>query len=279
MYVMQSMCLPKGICDEMEKMICQFVWGSTNGSKAIAFVKWETIESPIQEGGLGFRDPTHQNQVLLMKIGFHLITNAYELPLLCCPLCPEHNPAPIALFCAAVCEIYLRTHLDLPRFPFAPPSSAFASAVVVVLGKVGSVRGCFWCCFVALICYHHRGNRLSQSSRHRLLRLEVLSPSPRAGWVEEPKSLKPDGLPKPGLDPNRICPTRVDRTDPLTVDFDQIGLGAPEEDKIILISIAARITVIVTELSNKISITARWRNKVNRAQGSLPVVCSGWLGN
>ncbi|KAL4283035.1 hypothetical protein GQ457_16G014830 [Hibiscus cannabinus] len=46
------------------------------------------------------------------------------------------------------------------------------------------------------------------------------------------------------------------------------GLGAPEEDPASLISVADRITVTVTEFSNTSSITARWRNKENKALGS-----------
>ncbi|KAL4340405.1 hypothetical protein GQ457_08G017840 [Hibiscus cannabinus] len=217
----------------------------------------------------------------------------------CSPTLHNQNPAPIVVFRAAVCEIYPRTHLDLPRFPFAPLSSVFASAAV------------------ALICHRHCGNRPSQSSRHRLLRLEVLSPPPRAGWVEEPKSLKLDGCgllvvgwcespvcvnrtcePKPkqfwteppdlnrtgldlGPDPLTLTRTRpVDRT-LLTLETEAVELivrmcllhmhgelGASEEDPASLISVADRITVTVTEFSNTTSITDRWRNKEDRALGS-----------
>ncbi|KAL4325120.1 hypothetical protein GQ457_11G030780 [Hibiscus cannabinus] len=45
-------------------------------------------------------------------------------------------------------------------------------------------------------------------------------------------------------------------------------LGAPEEDPTSLISVADRITVTVTELSNATSIIDRWRNKEDRALGS-----------
>ncbi|KAL4376678.1 hypothetical protein GQ457_02G021780 [Hibiscus cannabinus] len=114
-----------------------------------------------------------------------------------------------------------------------------------------------------------------------------------AGWVEEPKSLKPDGC---GLlvvgwceSPvcvNRTCepkpkqfwtePPDLNRTgldlgpDPLTVDLLHMHgeLGAPEEDPTSLISVADRITVTVTEFSNTTSITDQWRNKEDRALGS-----------
>ncbi|KAK8986594.1 hypothetical protein V6N11_010150 [Hibiscus sabdariffa] len=46
------------------------------------------------------------------------------------------------------------------------------------------------------------------------------------------------------------------------------GLGAPEEDPALLISVADCTTVTVTEFSNTSSIIDRWRNKVNGALGS-----------
>ncbi|KAK5813516.1 hypothetical protein PVK06_028967 [Gossypium arboreum] len=40
-YVMQTMLVPKGVCFEMEKIICGFVWGSTEKKKGVHLVGWD----------------------------------------------------------------------------------------------------------------------------------------------------------------------------------------------------------------------------------------------
>lgn len=39
-YAMQSTVIPKGICNEMEKIIRNFVWGNTKDKRGINLVKW-----------------------------------------------------------------------------------------------------------------------------------------------------------------------------------------------------------------------------------------------
>ncbi|KAK8554243.1 hypothetical protein V6N12_031211 [Hibiscus sabdariffa] len=56
-------------------MIHRFIWGSSNGSPSLALVKWDTVKSPLREGGLGFGDLRRHNQALIMKRGFQLITD------------------------------------------------------------------------------------------------------------------------------------------------------------------------------------------------------------
>ncbi|GAU15609.1 hypothetical protein TSUD_108680 [Trifolium subterraneum] len=39
-YLMSSFLIPKGVCDQMEKMICKFWWGSSSDQRKIHWVKW-----------------------------------------------------------------------------------------------------------------------------------------------------------------------------------------------------------------------------------------------
>ncbi|KAL4363421.1 hypothetical protein GQ457_04G013320 [Hibiscus cannabinus] len=76
---MQSSWLPKGVCAEMEKLVRRFVWGSEQASHGIHLISWDSIQTDMSEGGLGFKDLSKQNSAFLMKIGFQLITDENKL--------------------------------------------------------------------------------------------------------------------------------------------------------------------------------------------------------
>lgn len=64
---MQSTTIPKGICLEMEKLICNFVWGYATKKKAVSLVKWDSIF------GLVLRNMEKQNKAFIMKVAFNLV--------------------------------------------------------------------------------------------------------------------------------------------------------------------------------------------------------------
>lgn len=72
-YFMQTMLIPKGICDELERPICQFIWGSTEGHSKISLVGWNSICQPKSCRGLDLRGMLDQNVSFFMNIGFHLL--------------------------------------------------------------------------------------------------------------------------------------------------------------------------------------------------------------
>ncbi|KAA3487080.1 reverse transcriptase [Gossypium australe] len=45
-YFMQTMMIPKGICEEIESLVRQFIWGSSNGKRKLALVNWESVCQP-----------------------------------------------------------------------------------------------------------------------------------------------------------------------------------------------------------------------------------------
>lgn len=72
---MQSMHIPKGVCQEIEKLQISFIWGHIKSSKKIRLVNWNTLCLPKDRGGLGIRRLFEVNSVMLMKISWKVCTN------------------------------------------------------------------------------------------------------------------------------------------------------------------------------------------------------------
>ncbi|GMJ00023.1 hypothetical protein HRI_003671500 [Hibiscus trionum] len=79
MYVMQSIRLPRYVCDEIERLIRNFIWGHSNESKGSHAVNWTVVCSPISEGGLGIKRMEHQNSAFLLKLGFIMVSDPSRL--------------------------------------------------------------------------------------------------------------------------------------------------------------------------------------------------------
>ena len=52
-HVMQGAALPNHLCDKLDKINRNFLWGSTNEKRKMHLVGWEKIIRPKEEGGLG----------------------------------------------------------------------------------------------------------------------------------------------------------------------------------------------------------------------------------
>lgn len=74
-YAMQTNLLPVTICDNINKLNRNFVWGDSPEKKKIHLVKWEQVCKPLEEGGLGIRDTRTNNLANLSKVGWKLIEN------------------------------------------------------------------------------------------------------------------------------------------------------------------------------------------------------------
>ncbi|XP_061370519.1 uncharacterized protein LOC133313201 [Gastrolobium bilobum] len=74
-YPMQAAVLPKGICNEVEKLTRSFLWGSSRGQRKTHLVSWKKVCTSKKEGGLGFRNQSLVNKAFYMKLGFNLIAN------------------------------------------------------------------------------------------------------------------------------------------------------------------------------------------------------------
>ncbi|XP_045797508.1 uncharacterized protein LOC123891638 [Trifolium pratense] len=78
-YIMSCFLIPKGVCEQLERMICNFWWGSTTDLRKIHWMKWSKVCTQKKSGGLGFRNLRAFNEALLAKQGWRLITNPTSL--------------------------------------------------------------------------------------------------------------------------------------------------------------------------------------------------------
>lgn len=78
-YTTQSVALPKAICDEIEKLCRQFIWGDSEGKKKVHLINWDQVCQPLANGGLGINHMRSINDGLLMKLAWGLITEKEAL--------------------------------------------------------------------------------------------------------------------------------------------------------------------------------------------------------
>lgn len=73
-YTMKSFTLPKGIHKKINKKMRGFFWGHESTIGNFHPVSWEKICTLKSKGGLGIRDPEHQNNVLFLNLIWKIST-------------------------------------------------------------------------------------------------------------------------------------------------------------------------------------------------------------
>ncbi|XP_075663437.1 putative mitochondrial protein AtMg00310 [Castanea sativa] len=78
-YTMSCFLLPKALCKELTGMVRQFWWGQKKDERRMAWVSWERMCLPKDQGGMGFKDLEKFNLALLATQGWRLQTNSSSL--------------------------------------------------------------------------------------------------------------------------------------------------------------------------------------------------------
>lgn len=66
-YSMNCFKLPKGICEDINRVLTGYWWGSIDEKRKLHYVAWNRMSLPNKEGGLRFKDIEHFNTALLEK--------------------------------------------------------------------------------------------------------------------------------------------------------------------------------------------------------------------
>ncbi|KAH9695348.1 putative reverse transcriptase/RNA-dependent DNA polymerase [Citrus sinensis] len=78
-YAMSVFKLPASICEDIQKAIARFWWGSSSDRRGIHWAKWEKLCQAKMRGGMGFRDFSCFNQALIAKQGWRIIQHPESL--------------------------------------------------------------------------------------------------------------------------------------------------------------------------------------------------------
>ena len=71
-YVMQGVALPSHLCEKLDKISRDFLWGTTKKKKKMHLVGWNKIIKPKEEGGLGIQATNAKNIALLAKLNWRM---------------------------------------------------------------------------------------------------------------------------------------------------------------------------------------------------------------
>jgi hypothetical protein len=78
-YAMGVFKLSMGLCDQYEKLICDFWWGDNKNARKVHWNAWENLTKPKGRGGMGFRDMHLFIQSLLARLAWRLFQNPSSL--------------------------------------------------------------------------------------------------------------------------------------------------------------------------------------------------------
>ena len=71
-YVMQGVALSMYVCEKIDKVSWDFIWGSTEDKRKLHHVGWGKIVKSKEEGGLGLQSARAKNIDLLAKLNWRL---------------------------------------------------------------------------------------------------------------------------------------------------------------------------------------------------------------
>lgn len=78
-YSMSCFLLPVGLCKRIQSALTRFFWDSKQEKKGMAWVAWDSLTQPKDNGGLGIREIQSFNEALLAKLSWRLINHPTNL--------------------------------------------------------------------------------------------------------------------------------------------------------------------------------------------------------
>lgn len=74
-YAMQTAKLPISICDSLDKLNRNFLWGDYDQKRKVHLTNWDMVCRPKCFGGLGIKKSTDMNKAMLAKASWRMIQN------------------------------------------------------------------------------------------------------------------------------------------------------------------------------------------------------------
>lgn len=78
-YCISCFKLPKGLCDDINRMCARFWWGAVGDRRKIYWASWKKLCVSKDRGGIGFRDLSLFNQALLAKQSWRIMRDPESL--------------------------------------------------------------------------------------------------------------------------------------------------------------------------------------------------------
>lgn len=68
MYTMQTVLLPQSICDILDKLNRNFLWGSTDDKGKVHLVNWDQVTRQKESGGLVYKRTATFRSAVFIKL-------------------------------------------------------------------------------------------------------------------------------------------------------------------------------------------------------------------
>ena len=72
-YTMQTAKLPVNVCNQLDRINRNFLWGHSTTQTRVHLVNWDQVCRPKKNGGLGIKKTSHMNQALLAKASWRIL--------------------------------------------------------------------------------------------------------------------------------------------------------------------------------------------------------------
>jgi len=75
-YTMQCCKLPTKVCDRVDELTRDFLWGSTEEKRKLHLVRWDKVIAPTNLGGLGIFQTKARNSAILAKLCWRIASSS-----------------------------------------------------------------------------------------------------------------------------------------------------------------------------------------------------------